>query len=55
MMIFGGCLWKMGGLYIIGNFLIYFLNYLKYKGPSVEQGANQMSRPLALIKKNALL
>ena len=45
----GGGGWE---LYITGNFLI---NYLKYKGSSVEPGANQMSRPLTLIKKNALL
>ena len=44
--------WWGWELYITGNFLI---NYLKYKGSSVEPGANQMSRPLTLIKKNSLL
>lgn len=41
-----------GRLYLITNFLI---NYLKYKDSSVEEGADQVSSPLALIMKNPLL
>lgn len=41
-----------GKLHILRNFLI---NYLKWKGSSTQDGANQVPRPLTLIKKKTLL
>lgn len=43
---------RNGRLHIIRNFLI---NYLRYKGSSVQEEANQAPRPLTLSKKNIVL